>query len=200
MMQRLRTVLAAGAAGTAWALQGRTALAADAEPDPGMYFGDLGQAIATVLVFLGLFLLLRKYAWGPILAQLRKREQTVSDTLTQAQQRQEKAEQTLADYRGQLDRIGEEAKAILSQTRREASAAREHLLAQAREEAHAFADTQRRDIEGAKQDALRELYKTTAELATEMAAQVLRRDLTAEDHRRLLGETLDDVRRHGEGR
>ena len=49
-----------------------------AEAADGVYMGDPGQMIAAIAIFLVLFLILRKWAWKPILAQLRAREERIS--------------------------------------------------------------------------------------------------------------------------
>jgi len=149
-------------------------------------------------VFLVLFLVLRRYAWKPILAQLHLREQTIADSLSQAEQRGKQSQEALASIRSRLDCIEEEARQILARSRQEGLEAKEQLLAEAQEEARRVSEEQRREIERAKQDALRELYQRTAEMAAEMAGQVLRRRLSPEDQQRILGGSLEDVGRRGE--
>jgi F-type H+-transporting ATPase subunit b len=195
-VRRLRLATAAWFSGAVWALQARTALAAEGEA--AVNFGDLGVTIATVAIFLLLLLILRRYAWKPILTQLQKREQSIADTIAGAALREKQAQDLLADYRARVEQIEGEAKRILAQGRQEGLEAKERLLAEAREEAHKLADEQRRDIERSKQDALRELYERTTQLAGEMAAQVLSRRLSAEDQRKILAGSLDDIRGRGE--
>ena len=196
-MRRLRCAVKALALGAAWAWQGTPALAAGAEGGSEMYFGDIGQAVATVAIFLLLLLVLRRYAWKPVLAQLQRREKAIADSIAAAEQREKQSQDLLASYRLRLDNIEAEARQILAQGRQEGVEAREKLLAEAREEARKLSEEQRRDIETSKQDALRELYEKTAQLAAEMAGQVLQRRLSAEDHRKIISQSMDDI---GSGR
>ncbi|HEY0067240.1 MAG TPA: F0F1 ATP synthase subunit B, partial [Flavisolibacter sp.] len=46
---------------------------------------ELGLLFWTLLAFIIVFLILRKFAWGPILSSLDKREQTIADSLETAQ-------------------------------------------------------------------------------------------------------------------
>jgi len=194
-VKRLRPLIAVASGVACWTASGRPALAAGAG---GIEFGDAGVAVAAVLVFLGLFLVLRRYAWGPILAQVQKREKTIADSLAAAEERQKHAQETLASVRARLDGVEEEGRQIIARIRQEGLDAKEQLLADARLEARKLSEEQRREIERAKQEAMRELYQTTADLAAEMAGSVLRRRLSEEDQRRILSGSLDDIGRQGE--
>ena len=174
------------------------ALARAEEPGGSIDFGDAGVAVASVLVFLLLFLLLRRYAWGPILAQLQRREKTIADSLAAADERQRQAQETLASVRARLDGVEEEGRQVLARLRQEGLDAKERLLADARQEGQRLSEEQRREIERAKQEALRGLYQETADLAAEMAGNVLRRRLSEEDQRRILSGSLDEIGRRGE--
>lgn len=197
-MRRLRHAMAALASGAVWALQERTALAAEGEGGGGISFGDLGVTIATVAIFLILLLVLRRFAWKPILTQLQRREKAIADSIAAAEQRETQAQALLASYRSRLDQIEAEARQILAKGRQEGLEAKEKLLAEAREEARKLADEQRRDIERGKQDALRELYERTTQLAAEMAGQVLSRRLSPDDQRRIMAASLGEIRGRGE--
>jgi F-type H+-transporting ATPase subunit b len=195
-VRRLRFVTMACALGAAWALQERTALAAEGEGGP--YFGDIGVTVATVAIFLLLLTVLRKFAWKPILDQLQKREKGIADSISSAEQREKQAQELLTSYRARLDQIEAEARQILAKGRQEGIEAREKLLAEAREEARKISEEQRRDIERSKQEALRELYDRTAQLAAEMASQVLSRRLSPDDQRKIMTASLGEIRGRGE--
>ncbi len=179
-----------------------TALAAPARAsgggEGGVEFGNLGQTLAAVLVFLVLFLILRKFAWRPILEQLRQRETAIAESLTSAEQRERAAQAMLAEYQAKMEKIEEEARQVLARSRQDGLAAKEEFLAEAREEARKLSEEQRRDIERAKQDALRQLYETTAQLAADMAGAVLARRLSPEDQRRIIAQSMADFARRGE--
>ncbi len=166
-----------------------------AAEEGGPYPGDLGQAIASLVIFLILLAVLGKYAWKPLMAQMHRREQNMADMLEQAQLRQREAEQLLEDYRAQLARAEADSKELIAKARTEAVAAREQLINEAREEARKTADTVRQDIEQAKREALQDLYRTSAELASEMAGKIIHQKLKPEDHRQLLAESLEEIRR-----
>ncbi len=165
-----------------------------------MTTGDLGQAIMTFLVFAALLAVLSKYAWKPILAQLKRREETIASALERAEKREIEAQTILHQYQTRLENVENEAKDILDESRKEAVALREQTLEEARAEARRSADAAHESIEQAKRDALRELRERTGEMATEVAEQVLRRSLSAEEQRRLLAESMKELSQGAGGR
>lgn len=190
-----RAARTAGAALVCTLLLAGPLLAAEGGEPTDQLFGDIGHAIAAVIVFLGLLVVLRKYAWGPLVTQLEHREKSIAETLEQAQKRQQEAQDLLAQYRSRLDAAQAEAGELLAQARRDAADARERVLAIAQEEAHKAAETARQDIERAKRDALTELHQATANLAADIARRVIRKQLSADDQKRLMQDSLEEIRR-----
>ena len=57
----------------------------------------------------------------------------------------------------------------------------------------------RREIQMATDAATKELYQLSAKLATDLAARVIGRELTAQDHERLIAEAIDGIASAGAG-
>lgn len=169
------------------------AWAAEASESPNL-FGDVGQAVLVIIIFLLLLGVLGKWAWKPIIAQLQRREDTIAQTIAEAQKRQQQAEELLAQYRARLDAAQQEAAELLAQTRKEAAAARQIVLDTAQKEVQTAAQAAREDIDRARAEALGELYDKTAQLAAEVAGRVIRKNLTREDQQRLLNDSLMEIR------
>jgi F-type H+-transporting ATPase subunit b len=171
-----------------------------AEHAPNLFAGDLGNAIWTLVIFGVLVLVLGKFAWGPILRTLQKREQFIRDSLEQARQDREEAAATLEEYTEKLQRCGEEAKALLSQGRREAEAARKQMLVEARQEANGVIDRAREEINLARDQAVKDLYDQAASLATKAAGMIVKRELRPEDHWDLIQESLGQLAEDSQSR
>ena len=158
-----------------------------------LYPGDLGQAIATFLTFCVLLFVLGKYAWKPIVAQLRRREEEVAATVSRAGEQQGKAEKLLAHYQSLVDKAEAESKELLAASRREATEARDQIISDARSESRRAIRTAQEEIRHAKEEVVRELRETTAELAADIAEQVLGKGLRPEDHQRLVDQSLKEI-------
>lgn len=149
-----------------------------------------GLVIWTLVTFFLLFFLLKKFAWGPILSALDKREQSIKDNVAQAQKTREEAETLLADYTVKLDSIKDDARKLVEEGKARGEKAREELLAQARQEYEEQLVRAKKEIDLAKKKAVDEVQSYIVDLTLDMASKVTEKSLTGEDHRRLALDTL----------
>lgn len=170
------------------------ALAAEgAEAQPSLLAGDIGNVVWTVLIFVLVLAVLGKYAWGPILSTLQTRESFIHEALAKAKRDRDEAEARLKQYEERLAGARAEATAIVEEGRRDAEAVKRKIEAAAKVEADKMIDRARREIQIATVTATRELYDLSARLATDMAARVIGRELSAKDHERLIAEAIDGI-------
>lgn len=169
------------------------ASAAETGGEANIFGGDLGNMIWTVLIFGLVLVVLGKFAWGPLLSTLQERENFIRDSLTEAKKDREEAEARLKEYSSKLDEARAEASAIVDEGRRDAEVAKAKIDEDAREEAEMLLDRAKREIDVAKTTAIRELYEKSASLATDVAERVLRREVSAADHERLIADALDEL-------
>jgi F-type H+-transporting ATPase subunit b len=153
---------------------------------------DLG--IYTLVVFGLLFFILAKFAWGPFTEGLRKREQGLLDLRLQAARDRQAAEETRAALQKELADAQDKIRAMLDEARRDADALRTTEREAGVKEAAAERERAKREIEVAKDTALDEIYRTAVDLATNLSAKTLGRQITADDHRKLLDESLAELR------
>ncbi len=160
---------------------------------PGLLDWDIGSAFWSIVVFVILLVILRATAWKPILSALNQREEFVRKSLADAKHEREAAEKLLADYTKKLEKAREEASAIVDEGRRDAEEVRKRIHGEAKGEADAIVATARRDIQIARDDAVKKLHDETIMLATMLASKIVRKDLSQADHRRLLDESLEEL-------
>lgn len=163
------------------------------EAAPSLFAGDAGVAIWTVLIFLLVVFILGKYAWKPLLSSLQAREDFIRDSLQRAREEREQAERRLAEYEEKLAAARAEATALVEEGRRDAETVKAKIEATAREEGDKLMARARREIELARDQAVKDLHTTSARLATDLATKVLEREIRAEDHERLLAESLREL-------
>ena len=154
------------------------------------FAGDWPLTVLTLVVFVVLLVILRKWAWEPLLAGLRTREEHIRDSIERAEEAQAQGEKALEDYKQQIANAQAEAGEIVKEGRGEAQRLAEQMKAQAKEDAAGLRDQAQRDIVRARDEALGQIYDRTAELATEMAGKIIHKELSADDHRGLLKEAL----------
>lgn len=147
-------------------------------------------AIYTFIVFLLLLAILWKFAWGPISEGLEKREHHIAGQIAAAERANAEAKQMLAQYERKLASAQDEVRAIIEEARRDATHTQQEILAQARADAAAEMDRAKREVETAKDQALRQLAETSANLAVELAGKVIRTQLDPNQHAQLVTEAL----------
>ena len=134
----------------------------------------------TLIVFVCLLLLLRAFAWKPILKALKERETSINNALEAADEAKKEMANLKADNEKLLAEARQERDAIL----KEAREIKERIVSQAKEEAHqegakliAHAKT---SIENEKKMAIAEIKQQIATLSLDIAKKVLTKELAAE--------------------
>lgn len=154
------------------------------QPELGLY---------TVIVFLVLLFVLWFFAWGPLSKALQKREQRMEQAFAEAERARAEAAALLDQHRQQMDQAAEQVRAIMEEARRDARTTAESILQQAQAEAEAVRQRAERDIGLARDHALMEIWTSSADLAATVARRVLSREMTEEDHRRLVQSAIDQL-------
>jgi F-type H+-transporting ATPase subunit b len=180
-------------AGTAMAAGG-----ADGEGEsPSPFAGNLGNALWTLIIFFLVLFVLGKFAWKPILDALQKRESFIRDSLESAKKDREEAEVRLKEYEQRVRQARDEASAIVDEGRRDAGVVRKRIEEDARRVAQEMLERAKREIGIARDSALGDLYGQASDLAMTLARDVLKRELSPEDHQRMMQEALRQIREKG---
>ena len=156
------------------------------EPQPSL-------AIWTVVVFVGLLLVLGKFAWKPLLAALHGREEHLEHVLLETERARNESEQLLAEHRRRLAAAEDQIRAMIEEARRNAQAIADEIVKKAQAEADASRQRAQREIETARDQALSEIWTKTADLAVSVAGKMLDKSLTEDDHRRLVDAAVGEL-------
>jgi len=139
-------------------------------PDPGLI-------IWTLIAFLTVFFILKKYAWKPILNALDEREKSIENSLQQA----EKAREEMAKLKSDNERILAEAKEERAKILKEAREIHDRIVSEskekAREEAYKIIENAKCEIENQKMAALTDVKNQIGTLAIEISQKILKREL-----------------------
>lgn len=147
-------------------------------------------AFFTFVVFLCLLAILGKFAWGPIVAALERREAAVAEHIAQAERNHEEAKRLLAQYEQKLAAATNEVREMLDAARRDAEHTKTTILAEAKAGAEAERERALRDIESAADSAMETLAQRSAQLAVDLAGKILQSKLSSADHAKLIEEAV----------
>lgn len=172
-------------------------LSAAAEPSRfGLLKVDPGLIIWTALTFIALVLLLRKTAWGPIIDGLERREENIRKSLDEAESARAEAVKLIEEQKAVLDEARREVQEIIEQGRHQAGAMRDEIVAKAQTEAAKAMENARQQMQVEVKQAREQLRGEVVELSVEVAGKLLERSLNDEDHQRLAGKFIEEVKRH----
>jgi F-type H+-transporting ATPase subunit b len=129
-----------------------------------------------------------------MLAGLQHREENIRGALAEAAKAREEAQAIRTSLQKQLDEAHDRVRQILDEGRRDAQALRESELAKTKADIQGERDRLHREIEMETDQALQRIWTSTADLATQVSAQALRKQLDVDSHRRLIDEALVDLR------
>lgn len=141
---------------------------------------DIGLLFWMCLSFGIVFLLLRKYAWKPILSSVKARESSIEDALNEAKKMREDMAKMSAGNEELMRQAREEREVLLKDARdiREKEIA--GAKAKAKSEADALLARAREDIRNEKNAAITEMKNQVAELSVTVAEIILRDKLSNE--------------------
>ena len=156
------------------------------QPDPGLFFW-------TIAVFLVLLYLLKRFAWGPLLAALDERQAGIRKSLDDADRAKKELEQVQQESEAILGRARSQADAIVSEARSDAAKLREDLRRQAQQEAQSIVDNAERQIQQERDRALVQIRGEAVDVSLLIASKLIRRNLTKEDNAALIDDAVRQV-------
>jgi F-type H+-transporting ATPase subunit b len=152
-----------------------------------------GLAIWTILAFLALLFLLKKFAWGPLLRALDARQETIRKSLEDAQQARQAAEDANRNSEQILKQARAEAEAIVAASRTEAEKLREEMRQTAKADAETIMRDARTQINAETDRALRQIRGEIADISVDIATKLIRRNCSREANIDLIEETLNQI-------
>jgi F-type H+-transporting ATPase subunit b len=163
------------------------------EAAPTPFAGTIYQSVAAIVVFILLFALLKKFAWGPILKGLQDRENKIKGDLERAEEAAQQAANTLKEYQASLAKAHEQAQQIIDKGHNDAQRVAEQIQEQVQTQINQMKQRAEQEIRVAKEQALAEVYTQTAALATAVAGKVLAREVNPQDQQRLVEESIREL-------
>lgn len=152
---------------------------------------DILIHIVNVLV---LFLLLRVILFKPISRFLLARTERIGDQLKDAESKKAEALELKALYERHIETYGEEGREIIRDSQVKASAEAAAIIKEARGQAEKLIAEAHEKISNEKAQAIAQARTEVALLATEIAARILRREVSAVDNKAVAEEFFRETR------
>ena len=151
---------------------------------------SVGLFFWQTVLFVLLVLLLKKFAWKPILNAVNEREQGIKDALDSAQ----KAKEEMANLQAGNEKLLKEARAERDAMLKEARDIKNKMISDAKDEAKVEADKMvaqaQAAIESEKKAAIADLKNQVATLSINIAEKVVKQNLATDDKQQELIKSL----------
>ncbi|HQW46685.1 MAG: F0F1 ATP synthase subunit B [Bacteroidetes bacterium] len=144
----------------------------------------------TLIAFLTVFFLLKKFAWKPILEALNEREKNIADSIASAEKVRFEMASMKSEHETLLNQAREERTLLL----KEAKETKEKIIGEAKEaakeEANKIMQESRQQIEFQKNAAIIDVKNQIGTLVIEVAEKVLRKELANKEQQHQYINTL----------
>ncbi len=151
------------------------------------------QIVTHIIGFVIAVLILKRYAWGPILKLLEERRQKIQGEFDRIETERADAAALKTEYEGQLRGIDAQARVRIQEGVQEGQKIGTEIKEEARRDAHLQQERAREEIEREKDKAQVALRNEMVEMVVHATETLLRETLDAERHRRLAAEYIESL-------
>jgi F-type H+-transporting ATPase subunit b len=152
-----------------------------------------GLMIWTIVCFLVVLFVLKRYAFGPVQQMIDTRRAAIQSAIDEADASRAEARALLEEHKKLIGQAKTESEEILADARRVADAQRERVKEETEEDRQRRLEETRRQIEQATQQALGQIRDEVGKLSLLAAEKITRKTLTGDDQRRLIDEALAEI-------
>ena len=156
---------------------------------------DLQQVLSQAISFIVLLMLLRRFAWRPLLTILDERRRHIETTLQDVASKKTELERLQADYAQRLAKIDDEARVKIQQAVLEGKRIAIEVQEEARAQAQAILAKSKETVELELAKAKVTLRDQLADMTVEAVERILRQKLDAKSDRALVESALDELER-----
>ncbi|HET6455636.1 MAG TPA: F0F1 ATP synthase subunit B [Armatimonadota bacterium] len=145
---------------------------------------------AQILGFALLWILLRRYLFGPVMGLVQSRQQEIKSTYEAAENEQAKAEEFRTEYEKRLTGIEAEARAKIQEAIKHADDAKNEIVADARRRSEDILKRGEEELAHEREKTLAAIREEVVDLSLEAAGKLVGETLDEPRHRRLIGDFI----------
>jgi F-type H+-transporting ATPase subunit b len=160
---------------------------------------NLSWLIAQVINFILILLILRAFAYKPILKLLADRKQKIQDSLEYAEKVKADAAAQQAEFEKRIEAARREASQATQSATQVAEKEKERILAEARDEARQIVEQARGQLDYERKQMMSELREQVVNLSLLAAQRVIGQSLDERRSRQLVDEFLKETDFGGDG-
>lgn len=153
----------------------------------------LGNMLFLLIAFAILMLLLKKYAWGPVVKMMDDRANKVAHDLNSAEDARQSAETLQQERQAQLTSARTDANTIVTDAKNAANQKSQKIVSDAQTTAQAMQDRAAAQIEQDCDQAMLSAKDDVAELSVTIAQKIIQKELKLDDQKALIDAYIDGL-------
>ena len=154
---------------------------------------DFWTALFTLLNFLAVFFVGKRFLWGPVTKMVQERQREIDDMYSEADTARASAKAMEEEYQGKLSDARATSEQIVRDAVSRGQAREEEIIRQANADASAMMDKAVADIALEKKKAINDAKDEIAGIAMEIAGKVVGRQLSDADQAQLVDQFIDEL-------
>jgi len=152
-----------------------------------------GLMIWTIIFFVIVYLVLRKYAFGAIQKLIDERREQIRRSIEEADNARDEARSLLEEHRKLIGEARSQGEEILTEARRTRDAMEQRMREETEQERQRRLEETRKEIASETARALEQIRNEVADLTLEAASRVVGRSLDGERDRDLISEAIGSL-------
>ena len=154
---------------------------------------DVWTMVMTWGNLLILFLLMKKFLFGPVKKIMDQRQEEIEKNISDADNMKKEAMGMKEEYEIKLNEAKKEADDIIKSATKTAQLREEEILSDANKKAHDILTKADKQVEQMKVNAINEIKGEVSQMATSIASKIIEKDINEKDHERLIEDFINGI-------
>ena len=153
---------------------------------------DWWNLVFNMINVLVLYLLMRKFLFGPVTEIMEKRKLAIEASLAEAEEKNSEALQLKQDYEKALEDADEKATAIVKEAKQRALGEHDRQINATQKEISEMMESAKKSIELEKQKSMQDIQLEIAGVAMAAAAKVIRKNVDDSTNKKIIDDFLSE--------
>ena len=154
---------------------------------------NTGDILFQLVAFLILMVLLKKFAWGPLMGIMKERENHIAGEIESAEQSRIETKKLLEEQRELLKESRNESATLIENAKKQAEMQREEIIALAKQESDRLKESAKQEIEQQKEQAVAAIREQVASLSILVASKVIEKEITEADQAKFITDIIQEA-------
>ena len=154
---------------------------------------DPWTALFTLLNFLAVFFVGKKFLWKPVMKMIQDRQKEIDDMYAEADTSRNNAKALEKEYKEKLSAAAETGERMVKEAVARGQSREEEIIRNANREANNILEKASRDIALEKKKAINDAKSEISGLAVAIAGKVMERQINEEDQKQFIDRFIDEL-------